>query len=126
MAKKRAADDAVATPPFVFQGSVKKVRAATMKEVPVSDRTAIVHVDKVISAPAAFAHYQGQDITVELAGRRKVASGDQLVFHADSWMFGDSVALRAVTQEALDGARTTVKPGVWPGERSGTRPFPNA
>ncbi|HEX7138852.1 MAG TPA: hypothetical protein VF219_13425, partial [Vicinamibacterales bacterium] len=34
-----------------------------------------------------------------LAGRAKVSAGDQLVFYADSWMFGDSVALRAVTQE---------------------------
>jgi hypothetical protein len=99
MAKKKTAGEADAPPPFVFQGTVKKVRAATMKDVPVSDRTAIVHVDEVISAPASFTHHQGEDITVELAGRAKVSAGDQFVFHADSWMFGDSVALRAVSQE---------------------------
>lgn len=119
MAKKKAAGEADAPPPFVFQGTIKKVRAATMKEVPVSDRTAVVHVDEVISAPGSFTHYAGQDITVELAGRAKVAAGDQFVFNADSWMFGDSVALRAISQEKPKGAarRGLAAAGANPAER---------
>lgn len=118
MAKKKAAGEADAPPPFVFRGTVKKVRAATMKEVPVSDRTAIVHVDEVIEAPGSFTHYAGQDVTVELAGRAKVAAGDEFVFNADSWMFGDSVALRAISQEKPKPAhRAMMAAGATPAER---------
>lgn len=118
MPKKKTAGEADTTPPFVFRGTVKKVRAATMKEVPVSDRTAIVHVDEVIEAPGSFTHYAGQDVTVELAGRAKVSAGDELVFNADSWMFGDGVALRAVTQEKPKPAhRAMMAAGATPPER---------
>src|SRR5881227_2522124 len=87
------------SPAFVFKGTVKKVGSATMKDVPVGDRTAVVHVDQVLEASPPFAHYAGQDITVELAGKAKVAAGAQMIFHTHSWMFGDSVAVRSESQE---------------------------
>src|ERR1041385_340399 len=87
------------SPPFVFRGTVKKLRAATMKDVQAGDRTAVVRVDEVLESPPSFTNYLGHDITVELAGRAKVAAGDVFVFHAESWMFGESVAVRAVKQE---------------------------
>jgi hypothetical protein len=99
MPKKKKNVDA--TPAFVFRGTVRKLRAATMKEVPLSDRTAIVRVEKMIESPKGFRHYEGIDIAVELAGRKKIAAGDELIVHANSWMFGDSVALRAVTFERV-------------------------
>jgi hypothetical protein len=101
MGTKTRNDAPDSAPAFVFRGTVKKIRSATMKEVPVSDRTAVVRVEQVIEAPRSFAHYEGQDITVELAGRKKVAAGDELIFHANSWMFGESVAVRAVTLERV-------------------------
>jgi hypothetical protein len=101
MATKTSSDAPDAAPAFVFRGTVKKIRSATMKEVPVSDRTAVVHVEQVLEAPRSFAHYEGHDITVELAGRKKVAAGDELIFHANSWIFGESVAVRAVTLERV-------------------------
>jgi hypothetical protein len=101
MTTKRRINAPEAPPAFVFRGTVKKIRSATMKEVPVSDRTAVVHVEQVLEAPRNFAHYQGQNITVELAGRKKVAAGDELIFHANSWIFGDSVAVRSVDQERV-------------------------
>jgi hypothetical protein len=101
MATKKRSDASDEAPPFVFRGTVKKLRSATMKAVPVGDRTAVVHVEQVIEAPEAFAHYAGQDITVELAGRAKISAGDELIFHAHSWMFGDSVAVRSEAQERV-------------------------
>jgi len=95
----RKSGKAAGSPPFVFRGTVKKLRAATMKDVKPGDRTAVVHVDEVLESPPSFANYAGHDITVELAGRAKAAAGDVFVFHAESWMFGESVAVRAVTQE---------------------------
>jgi hypothetical protein len=103
MATKKRSDAAEPepAPAFMFRGTVKKMRSATMKEVPVSDRTAVVRVEQVLEAPRSFAHYEGQDVTVELAGRKKVAVGDELIFQANSWMFGDSIAVRAVSVERV-------------------------
>ena len=86
---------------FVFQGTVKKLKAALMKSVPVDARTAIVHVDQVLEAPANMRHLAGTDITVQLAERAKATAGEAFVFHAVGWIFGDSVAVRAVTQEPV-------------------------
>jgi hypothetical protein len=95
-------------PAFVFRGTVKKIGSATMKEVPVSDRTAVVHVDQVIESPKSFVHYEGQNITVQLEGRKKVAAGDELIFHTHSWIFGESVAVRAVTLEKVTKAHAAL------------------
>jgi hypothetical protein len=101
MATRKSKDAPDAAPAFVFRGTIRKMGSATMKEVPAGARTAVVRVGQVLESPETFARYEGQDITVELAGRGKVAAGDELIFHADSWMFGDSVALRATAQERV-------------------------
>ena len=100
---------------FVFKGTVKKMKAATMAEVPISPRTAIVSVDEVLTAPEALTHYAGQDITVELEGRGAVAAGQQAVFYTNAWLFGSSLAVLAVEQQPLESspavlAGTTVDP----------------
>ena len=94
MATKTRSDLPEGSPAIIFKGTVKKIKSATMKEVPISDRTAVVRVDQVIEAPRTFAHCGGQDITVELAGKKKVSVGEQFIFHANSWIFGDSIAVR--------------------------------
>jgi hypothetical protein len=93
---------------FVFLGTIKKVQAATMRSVPVDDRTAVVRVEQVIEAPANLAHVAGTDVTVRLAGRAKAAVGRQFMFHAVGWIFGDSIALRALKQETVTGAHSAV------------------
>src|SRR5262252_7013912 len=108
MVTKPHRDVTNAPPAFVFKGAVKKMRSATMKEVPVGNRTAVVHVEQVIEAPKSFTHYVGQDITVELAGNKKVAVGEELIFHANSWIFGDSIAVRSVSQERVTKAHSAV------------------
>src|SRR5260370_35961476 len=108
MAKKRRSDLPTGAPAFVFRGMVKKIRSATMKQVPVSDRTAIVRVEQVLEAPKSFAHYEGQDITVELAGRKAVKAGDEFIFHANSWNFGHGLAGRSVAQDRGNQGHDTV------------------
>jgi hypothetical protein len=122
MATKARNDSPAAPPAFVFKGLVKKVRSATMKQVPVGDRTAIVRVEQVLEAPKSFAHYEGHDITVELAGTKAVKAGDEFVFHANSWIFGDSVAVRSVRQERVTkGHESLLKRGGDPTEHRKTR-----
>lgn len=93
--------DAAQQPTFVFKGTIKKLRTATMKDVPVDERTAVVTVDQIISAPPDLAGYSGQDITVQLSGRQKVRVGQQMIFHTISWMYGDSIAVRSLSQELV-------------------------
>lgn len=90
-------------PSFVFNGTIKKLGSATMKDVPVDERTAIVTVDQIIEAPPDLAGYSGQDITVQLGGRQKVTVGQPMTFHATGWMYGDSVAVRSLKQEPVTG-----------------------
>lgn len=89
---------------FVFQGTVKKLKTALMKSVPVDAHTAVVHVDQVLEAPANLRHLAGTNITVQLVERVKAAVGEGFVFHAAGWIFGDTVAVRAVTQEPVQRA----------------------
>ena len=81
---------------FVFKGTVQKLKAATMREIPVDDRTVVVRVDEVIHAPEVLSHYAGQNITVLLAGKKKFKKGQQAVFYTNGLVFGDSVAVQAV------------------------------
>lgn len=84
---------------FVFKGTIKKLKATTMTAATVTDRTCIVTVDQIIEAPQNLAAYTGQDITVELRSPRKVSVGDRMIFHAISWLFGESLAVRSLYEE---------------------------
>jgi len=92
---------------FVFIGTVQKLRAATMDDVPIDERTAIVRVDEVILAPDALAHYAGHDITVHVGGRKRLQAGQQAKFSTNPWLFGDSIAVESIDQE--DVRRTAVR-----------------
>ncbi len=94
---------------FVFQGTVKQVKASTFKEteVPINDRTTIVRVDQVIQAPEALAGYAGHDVTVQLDSSEKpVKAGDTFVFYTNGWIFGDSIAVLSIGHE--DATMTTM------------------
>lgn len=95
-------------PTFTFKGTIKKLRSATMKEVPVTPRTAVVTVDQVIEAPSDLAGYNGQDITVQLSGRQKVNVGQEMIFHTTGWMYGDSIAVQSLNQEAVKSSRAAI------------------
>lgn len=81
---------------FVFNGSVLKLKATTTTQIPKSDRTVVVRVDEIVRAPEALAHYAGQEITVQLTGRKKLTKGQQLVFYTNGLLYGDTLAVQAV------------------------------
>jgi hypothetical protein len=81
---------------FVFHGTVVKTKAATMPNVPVSPRTAVVRVDQIIQAPPAMAQVAGREVTVDLGEGRKVKPGQRATFYTNGWLFGDGLAVRAV------------------------------
>ena len=86
-------------PTFIFKGTIKKLKSATMKEVPVDKNTAVVTVDQVIESPADLAGYDGQDLTVQLSSMHKV--GEMLIFNTVSWLYGESIAVRSLNEEPI-------------------------
>jgi hypothetical protein len=84
---------------FVFQGTVKKVRATTLKSVPATVRTIVARVDRVIQSPETLSDYAGHDVTVQLAAGERVRPGQTLIFHATGWIFGESLAVQSLGHE---------------------------
>jgi hypothetical protein len=106
VAKKPHAEDLAGKAKFIFDGTVRKMNATTMKEVPSSDRTVVIHVDKIIAAPEALADFASQDVTVELAeGEDKVAVGQAYIFYTNGWIFGDGLAVRSIGHSPATRAR---------------------
>jgi hypothetical protein len=105
MAAKSSITEEASKPTFVFKGTVQALKKATMKEVPVDDRTIIVTIDQVIEAPENLARLAGQQVTVQLSGNEKVKIGQQMIFHTVTWIYGDSIAVRALSQEPAKTSR---------------------
>jgi hypothetical protein len=95
-------------PTFIFKGTIKKLKSATMKDVPVNDRTAIVKVEQIIEAPTALLDYKGQDITVQISGRRKLKAGQEMIFHTTNCIFGDSIAVESIREEPVESEQTAM------------------
>ena len=108
MAASPRQTDEAQKPTLVFKGTIKKLKSATMKEVPVSDRTAVVTIDQIIEAPPDLAGYSGQDITVKLSSRKKVTIGQQMIFHTTSWMYGNSIAVHSLSEEPVKSSHTAM------------------
>ncbi len=77
--------------PFIFQGTVVAVGAATLEMVEADDLTAIVRVDRVLRAPPPMEHITGREITVRL--REPAEVGASAMFAAEGWLFGESMAV---------------------------------
>jgi hypothetical protein len=91
-------------PTFVFKGTIKKLKSATMKTVAVDSKTVVVTVDQLIEAPPDLAGYAGQEITVQLSGATKPKVGQQLIFNTVSGQYGESVEVRSLSEEPVTGS----------------------
>ena len=102
---------------FVFTGTVKKLKAATLPEIKKADkeRTVIVRVDQILHAPPMFSNRTGQDITMQLKKGEKVTVGQQAEFYTNSWLIGnEGVAVISLghrpVQEATAAALSAAAP----------------
>jgi hypothetical protein len=112
----------VATSPqestFTFVGTVKERNAATMaEEVPVTQSTAVVHVDAVLQAPPMLANRAGTDITVLLSDPEQVQEGQQATFFTTGWIYGEDIAVQEVGHEegSVDDERAAELAALSPG-----------
>lgn len=100
-----AKSDASIDATFLFKGTIREVKKATMADVPVDENTVVAMVDQVLEAPANLAKLGGRRVTVRLSGRTKAAVGDEFIFHTHGWIFGPSVAVVSVKEERLRETR---------------------
>jgi hypothetical protein len=80
-----------------FTGTVESVAAATMRDIPVDDRTVVVQVDQVLHAPEALARLAGKRVTVQVAPDAEVPTpGESAAFFTNPTVFGESLAVNEV------------------------------
>jgi len=87
---------------YVFIGKVVKRGAATMPQVPLSAAVTIVEVDDVYRAPSAMRFLAAQPITVVTRDAKSPRTGQLVVFLANGWLYGKSIAMLEVAHESLD------------------------
>lgn len=78
---------------FIISGTIERLAAATMPDVPVTDSTAVVRVDDVLYAPPQFSDYKGREITVLLADTKNTGARREAVFFTNAWLYGSSLAV---------------------------------
>jgi hypothetical protein len=86
---------------WVIQGTVEKTGAATLKSVPISDRTSVVRIDQILHGPKQFADHVGRQITLYSDRPPALKTGQKAVFFARSWLYGETLAVAEVGR--LDG-----------------------
>ena len=96
---------------FLFKGTVQKLGASALAQVPKGEPTVVVHVDEILHAPPALAKTLGKRITVKLAKGAKAKVGDKILFHANGWLFGDTVAVESVKQETAQAKTMLAEQG---------------
>jgi hypothetical protein len=111
---------------FSFIGTVVQLGAATMANLPIDDRTAVVQVDHVLDAPPAFASYEGHRVTVQL--EKDIAPpgvGQSMAFFTRGVAFGESLAVQEVgrlpVEEVEPHATVAITAGVKAGAFHGIR-----
>jgi hypothetical protein len=96
---------------FAFLGTVQEVGAATIDAFPADDRTVVVRVDEVLSAPDPFAQLAGDTVTLRLAEQEApLGAGETWSFFANGVVFGESLALQEVGRLAGDAVREQALP----------------
>ena len=86
---------------FIFSGTVTALGETNMAGVPLGEETAVVRVKSVVRGPALLKVYVGKDITVQVLDPHQLSVGQDLVFFANSWIYGQSIALREVGHWAI-------------------------
>jgi hypothetical protein len=95
MVKSSKAESLASESNFIFKGTVKKLKATTIPNVPATEKTVVVSVNEIIRAPELLHSFAGTDITVQLGSRETIKKGEQTIFYTNSWMIGESLGVKS-------------------------------
>lgn len=102
-------EDMIKGSSFIFIGTVRKLNATTVPTVPVMGNTVIVAVDEVLQAARTLGDYTGKEITVLLEKPRSLGVDQKIVFFANGWLYGKSIAVREVGSLPMEQETTRVR-----------------
>src|SRR5262245_38652254 len=85
---------------MVFRAKVVQVRGSTMPELPASDTTIVVLVEEVYQSPEILRFLAGKSITVVTQDSGSLRAGQEVLFLAKGWLYGESIAVVEVGRES--------------------------
>jgi hypothetical protein len=105
------------TPPkesakFVFEGVVKRTKAANLAAIRDTGRTVVVTVEKIVRAPRSLASFAGHDVTVRLAEGARIKKGQRAVFHTNGWIFGENLAVQSLGHDLVSRSAAAAEAAV--------------
>jgi hypothetical protein len=86
---------------FIFEGKVSKTKAANVKAMSDADRSAVVTIERVVSAPEPLTAYAGQNVTVRLAEGEQVKQGQRATFYTNGLVFGENLGVQSLGHEPV-------------------------
>lgn len=101
-----------ATPSIVFAGTVDAVEAVALPGLTASPDTCVVSVDKVIQKPDAVALAPGDKVTVLTPEGKTPQQGAHGLFYTEGWVFGETLAVRALRWETADAGMAAAAPSL--------------
>jgi hypothetical protein len=81
---------------FIFRGTVQRSVASNVKSLAASPSTDIVRVDEILKAPSEFSSLVGREVTVQMRSAASLKEGQQAVFYAIGWLYGDNLAVKEI------------------------------
>ncbi|MEA2898640.1 MAG: copper resistance protein [Bradyrhizobium sp.] len=87
---------------FIFEGKVTKTKAANVKAMSGTDQSAIVAVERVVSAPEPLIAYTGRNVTVRLAEGERLKQGQRATFYTTGLVFGENLAVQSLGHEPVE------------------------
>src|SRR5258707_236016 len=85
---------------LVFRAKVAQVGASTMLELPASDTTTVVRVEEVYRSPETLRFLPGKSITVVTRDTGSLRAGQEVLFLAKVWLYGESLAVVELERES--------------------------
>jgi hypothetical protein len=95
------ADDFLPRSTFVFEGTVRRVKASTVKLIPAGDDTAVVRVDRVLKGADTVGDFTGEDVTVVLQRPLSAPRDRRFTFFTNPKVSSKSLAVEEVGHVAL-------------------------
>jgi len=92
--------DLAAKSAMVLRGTVTLLDSSTVS-VRDTSNLAVVRLNEIVSGPPMLKAFVGKDITVKLLSPKDVKVGEQRVFFADPWIFGDSIGVIEVGSQLV-------------------------
>jgi hypothetical protein len=88
---------------LIFEGKVTKTKAANVKAISGTDQSAVVAIERVLSAPEALVAFTGRNVTVRLAKGERVKQGQRATFYTNGLVFGENLAVQSLGHDPIKG-----------------------